>query len=135
MQFLLVLLLLYDPAAADDSGLLPYTVENAAAIASPLTEAEAGPEGGSILFDSAGCAFCHEEGTAPRLDDAGARLTEAEMRMMIVDPRIVYPETAMPAYYTPGRFGEAPEPLIGRTLLSATEIERLVEWLATRRGD
>ena len=135
MPMFLFLLLLTAGVVASDEGLSAYVVENAAAIPSPLAEPAPGPEGGATLFQEAGCALCHEEGAAPRLHDAGARLTEGEMRLMIVDPRIVYPETEMPAYFTPGRFGEAPEPLIGRTRLSAEEIERLVAWLATRRGE
>lgn len=106
-----------------------YVVENAAAIPEPLAEWAGGPGPGAALWREAGCAECHESGRAPALDGAGARLTAGEIRLMIVEPRVVYPETEMPAYYTPGRAGEVEEAFVGRTRLTALEIEQLVAFL------
>lgn len=123
-----ILLLL--PAAAAAEPLADYVVEDAASIPAPLAPASGA---GDRLF-AEHCAGCHESGRAPGpapdLTDVSARLTEGEIRLMIVEPRIALPGTEMPAFYAPGRFGEAPEPMVGRTLLSAGEIEAIVAFLA-----
>ncbi|MFN3262189.1 MAG: c-type cytochrome [Pikeienuella sp.] len=106
-----------------------YVVENASAIPDPLAEWTGGPEPGAALWREAGCAECHQRGRAPALEGAGSRLTAGEIRLMIVEPRVVYPETEMPAYYTPGLAGEVEEALVGRTRLTALEIEQLVAFL------
>ncbi len=134
MRRALPFLLLLAPAAAAEEALVDYVVEDAAAIPAALAPPAGGPDIAAALFESAGCAGCHGAGKGPDLSDIGARLTEGEIRLMIVEPRIVYPETEMPAYYTPGRFGEAPDELVGRTRLSAGEIEALVAWLAAPKG-
>ena len=108
---------------------LDYVVENAASIPEPLAEWAGGPAPGAALWREAGCAYCHERGRGPALEAAGARLTPGEIRLMIVEPRVVYPDTEMPAYYTPGRAGEVEEMLVGRTRLTALEIEQLVAFL------
>ncbi len=114
------------PVAAEP---VDFVVENAAAIPEPLVEWTGGPGPGATLWREVGCAGCHETGEAPALDGAAGRLTEGEVRLMIVEPRVVYPETKMPAYYTPGRFGEAEAALVGRTRLSAMEVEQLVAFV------
>lgn len=122
----LVLLLLATPAAAEP---VNYVVENAASIPAPLSERPGDPAVGAELYRSAGCAACHETGEAPKLDAVADRLTEGEIRLMIVEPRIVHPATEMPAYYTPGRFGAAEPELVGRTRLSSAEIEAVIAFL------
>lgn len=115
--------LLLAPFALRAEPLADYVVENAAAIPAPLVEWSGGPAPGEALFVSAGCATCHEGEDAPK------RLAAGEVRLWIVDPRILSPETTMPAYYAPGRFGDAPDALVGRTRLTALEIEQLVAYL------
>ena len=53
------------------------------------------------------------------------------MRLMIVNPSIILPETEMPAYYEVGALGQVPDELVGRTRLTPTEIEQVVAWLAS----
>lgn len=135
-RFLLLLTALA-PAAAAEEALVDYIVENAAAIPAPLApggDAAAGP----AIFEAAQCAGCH---AAPGNEDAppigpdlagvGARLTEGEIRLMIVAPMVPFPETEMPGYYIVGQIGEVPDELVGRTRLSALEIEHLVAWMKT----
>ena len=95
-------------------------------------------EPGEAVFANAGCADCHAApgyedapSIGPDLTDVGARLTEGELRLMIVNPAIVLPNTEMPAYYEVGVLGRAPDELVGRTRLAPTEIEQLVAWLST----
>ncbi|MFX3653947.1 MAG: hypothetical protein ACN6IW_00480 [Paracoccaceae bacterium] len=123
------LLLLFLGVAAARAEPVDFVVENASSIPEPLAEWIGGPGPGAALWREAGCAGCHETGRAPTLEGAGSRLTAGEVRLMIVEPRVVYPETEMPAYYTPGLAGEVEEALVGRTRLSALEIEQLVAFV------
>lgn len=144
MKKMLISLLLAAPCAgafAEDP-LVDYTVVDAVEIPEPLTVWSGDPEAGAAVFEAAGCAACHRapghEDAArigPDLRGVGARLSPGEMRLTIVEPRIAAPETDMPAYYAVGVYGEAPDELVGRTRLSAREIEQLVAWLAALDGE
>ena len=85
------------------------------------------------------CLLCHtgpfpeerfQGDLAPDLRSA-ARLTEAEIRLRLVDPARVNPQTIMPAYYrTEGLANVAPA-YRGKTVLSAGQIEDVVAYLVT----
>jgi sulfur-oxidizing protein SoxX len=88
------------------------------------------------------CLLCHSgpfpeerfQGTiAPDLKGAGARWSEGQIRLRIVDPARLNPGTIMPAYYrTEGLTRVAPA-WQGRTVLGAEQIEDVVAFLATLR--
>jgi L-cysteine S-thiosulfotransferase len=88
------------------------------------------------------CLLCHSgpfpeerfQGTiAPDLRGAGARLSEGQIRLRIVDPARLNPETIMPAYYrTEGLTRVAPA-YRGKPVLTAGQIEDIVAFLATLR--
>lgn len=120
-----ILLTIYMPAKAAE--LAPYIVVNANAIPKPLIEGPAGPELGAALMLGAGCSACHQK-DLNRISD---RMTDGEMRLMIVAPEIRIPDTAMPAYYKVGVYGEAPDDQVGKTRLSATEVEAIIAYLKT----
>lgn len=120
-----ILLALGAPAAA--AGLSSYVVVNANAIPRPLVEGAADPELGAALMLAAGCSACHQKD----LNRIGERMTEGEMRLMLVAPEIRAPGTTMPAYYRVGVYGEAPEDQVGQTRLSASEIEAIIAHLKT----
>jgi sulfur-oxidizing protein SoxX len=85
------------------------------------------------------CLLCHtgpfpeerfQGNLAPDLREA-ARLTEAEIRLRLVDPARVNPKTIMPAYYrTEGLTNVAPG-YRGKTVLNAEQIEDVVAYLVT----
>jgi len=120
-----ILLTIFMPAKAAE--LAPYIVVNANAIPKPLIEGPADPELGAALMLGAGCSACHQK-DLNRISD---RMTEGEMRLMIVAPEIRTPDTAMPAYYKVGIYGEAPDDQVGKTRLSAAEIEAIIAYLKT----
>ena len=88
------------------------------------------------------CLLCHsgpfpeerfQGNLAPDLRGAGARWSEAQLRLRIVDSSRINPATIMPAYYrTEGLTRVAPA-WQGKPLLSAGQIEDVVAFLLTLR--
>ena len=88
------------------------------------------------------CLLCHsgpfpeerfQGNLAPDLRGAGARWSEAQLRLRIVDSGRVNPATIMPAYYrTEGLTRVAPA-WQGKPVLSAAQIEDVVAFLLTLR--
>ena len=86
------------------------------------------------------CLLCHSgpfpeerfQGTlAPDLNGIGARLSEGQIRLRIVDPARFNPATIMPAYFKSDGLTRVAPSFQGKTLLSAEQIEDVVAFLAT----
>jgi sulfur-oxidizing protein SoxX len=88
------------------------------------------------------CLLCHsgpfpeerfQGNLAPDLKGAGARWSEGQLRLRMVDPGRFNPQTIMPAYHrTEGLTRVAPA-YRGKPVLSAAEIEDVVAFLVTLR--
>ncbi len=112
------------------------------AIPEPLTATPGDPQrGAAIVVDRArgNCLSCHAVPvdadffgtTGPTLAAVGARLNAAQLRLRLVDPKVINPMTMMPAYFkTEGLYRVAPE-YAGKPILSAQEIEDVVAFLLT----
>jgi len=68
---------------------------------------------------------------APPLDGVAGRLTEGEMRMMLVDSHKVYPDTIMPSFYRNTGFTRVKGKFKGKTVLKAQEIEDILSLMKT----
>jgi sulfur-oxidizing protein SoxX len=88
------------------------------------------------------CLLCHSgpfpeerfQGTiGPDLRGTGARLSEGQIRLRIVDPGRVNPGTIMPAYYRTEGLRRVAPTFRGKTVLTAEQIEDVVAFLATLR--
>ena len=88
------------------------------------------------------CLLCHavpESGVrfmgnvARALDGAGARLTEGQLRLRIVDFMRVDPDTIMPSYYRTEGLRQVGEAWRGKPVLTAQEVEDVVAFLLTLR--
>ena len=86
------------------------------------------------------CLLCHSgpfpeerfQGTlAPDLNGIGARLSEGQIRLRIVDPARFIPSTIMPAYYRSEGLARVAPSFQGKTILNAQQIEDVVAFLAT----
>ena len=70
----------------------------------------------------------------PPLAGTGARHTVGWLRLRVVDGTRINPDTIMPSYFrTEGLTNVAP-PYVGKPVLSATDVEDVVAWLATLRS-
>jgi sulfur-oxidizing protein SoxX len=88
------------------------------------------------------CILCHAGpfpdlrfmGTlAPDLSGAGARWTPAQLRLRLVDPWRLNPESIMPAYHRVDGLTRVAPAHAGRPILDAAEIEDVVAYLDTLR--
>jgi sulfur-oxidizing protein SoxX len=85
------------------------------------------------------CLLCHADpngegpqaAIGPSLRGVGARLTPAQIRLRLVDARRVNPETLMPPFYALTGLRRVAPAWQGRPVLTATQIEDLVAFLAT----
>ncbi len=88
------------------------------------------------------CLLCHagpfreerfQGDLAPSLAGAGARLSDGQLRLRMVDGRRLNPATIMPSYYSTEGLVRVGRAWQGRTILSAEEIEDVVAFLVTLR--
>lgn len=86
------------------------------------------------------CLLCHsgpfpEErmmgNLAPSLQGVGARLTEGQLRLRIVDSSKVSPQTIMPPYYRTAGLTHVAQAFKDKPILDAQQVEDVVAFLAT----
>jgi sulfur-oxidizing protein SoxX len=137
-------LLAQAPGPVVAQAIMPYAVTGDA-VPAPLTTQPGDPQRGRAIVASrqAGlCLLCHsgpipeerfQGNLAPDLAGAGARYTAGQLRLRLVDPRRVNPQSFMPAFHadhTPSRVGAN---WIGKPILTAQQVEDVVAYLATLR--
>jgi sulfur-oxidizing protein SoxX len=88
------------------------------------------------------CLLCHSgpfseqkfQGTlAPDLKDAGARSSEGQLRLRIVDASRIKPDTIMPPYYRVDGLERVAPSFQGKPILTAEQIEDVIAFLLTLR--
>ena len=132
------------PAAAAEAGVRAYAVAGDSVPDSLTGEPGDPARGRAIVADRrAGlCLLCHSgpfpeerfQGTlAPDLAGAGARWTEGQLRLRVVDSRRLDPGTIMPAYYRVEGLTRVGAVWRDRPVLGGQEIEDVVAFLATLR--
>jgi sulfur-oxidizing protein SoxX len=115
------------------------------AITKPLTATPGDTERGRRVaagIDLGNCLACHvlpipEEqfnGTiGPDLRGVASRLTPGQLRLRIVNPRILNPASVMPAYYRVDGLHRVRADMAGKPILSAQQIEDLIAFLINFR--
>ena len=117
------------------------------AIEAPLTDVAGDPERGRAVVAGrqvGTCVLCHagpfpEERLpatiAPDLRGVADRLSAGQIRLRLVDPRLVNPETVMPAYFSQVGLVRVGRAWQGRTALTAQQIEDAVAFLMTLKEE
>ena len=126
-------------------GLRPYAVIEDAIPAS-LTGTKGDPARGRAIVVNRQvglCLLCHsgpfpeekfQGNLAPGLQGAGARWSEGQLRMRMVDSARLNPDTIMPAYYRIDGLARVSPAFAGKPVLTAEQIEDVVAYLATLRN-
>jgi len=90
------------------------------------------------------CLACHTfpaKGQAdhgnigPDLRGVASRYSEAELRLRIVDPKVVNEDTIMPSFYKTAGLHRVQKKWAGKTMLSAQEVEDIVAYLLTLKEE
>jgi L-cysteine S-thiosulfotransferase len=125
--------------------LRPYVVVGDA-IPDSLTGAPGDPARGRAIVASRQtglCLLCHsgpfrderfQGNLAPDLAGAGARWSEGQLRLRMVDSTRVNPATIMPSYYRIEGLTRVGPAWQGKPVLTAEQIEDVVAFLANLRG-
>lgn len=125
---------------------LPYEVTGDAII-KPLTTEVPDPQMGADIFaarEGAHCILCHKhEGVSdefqgnlgPDLTLVDQRLSEAQIRLRIVDYDVVKPGTTMPSYFRTHDLFEVDSEYNGETVLSDLAIEDIIAFLMNYDGN
>ena len=145
MAFSLAILALAAPRFAVPSQaaepLRPYEVVGGA-IPKSLTGAPGNAERGRaiVVKRESTCLLCHsgpfpvqrfQGDLSPGLQGAGARWSEGELRLRLVDAARLNPATIMPSYYRVDGLTRVAQNYRGKPVLTAEQIEDVVAYLKT----
>lgn len=130
-------------ASAFAAELVAYKVVDEISIPEPLTGEPGDPERGrkvAINRKQGNCLACHvmpipEESfhgeTGPDLNGVAERYTAGELRLRIVNPKVINPDTFMPAFYRTEGLHRVAKDFQGKPILEAQQVEDLIAYLMT----
>ncbi|WP_417426153.1 sulfur oxidation c-type cytochrome SoxX [Hoeflea sp.] len=116
-----------------------------AGVVTSLTGVAGDPAAGAEIFKSrkqGNCLACHVNSdmsgelfhgdVGPPLDGVASRWEEPELRAIVVNSKEPFgPETVMPGFYSLAVGEHLAEQYVGKTILSAQEVEDVVAYLVT----
>lgn len=129
-------------AMAAEKMMMKYMVKDGA-IAKSLTGKPGNVANGrklAINRKQGNCLACHvmpipeqpyHGKIGPELNGVASRLSEGEVRLRIVNPKVLNPESIMPAFYRKDGFHRVLKKFKGKTMLSAQQVEDLVAYTMT----
>ena len=97
-----------------------------------------------VLSREGNCLACHvvpnindkfQGNIGPSLAGVGNRYTVGELRLRLVDPYIINPNTLMPAFYKSEGLIRVDEKYKGKSILTAQQIEDVISWLVTLKNN
>lgn len=112
------------------------------AIAAPLTSSPGDAARGRAVIlerELGNCLACHAipldaefpGSVGPPLAGVGARLTPAQLRLRVVDSKVLNPASVMPAYFRSSGLNRVQAEYVGKTILTAQQVEDVVAYLST----
>jgi sulfur-oxidizing protein SoxX len=127
-----------------DATLLPFQMAGDAvpdALGGLIGEAKRGEE---IVRDRriGNCLICHrlplkdepfQGEIGPALTRVGARLSEGQIRLRLIDESLINPQTLMPPYYRTANLTNADPDYAGRPGLTAQQIEDVTAYLSSQK--
>lgn len=129
--------------AGEAAKIVKYDVVDDTSIPKSLTGKPGDAKNGrkiSIHRKKGNCLACHKMpvpeqqfhgNIAPDLKGVAERYTEGELRLRIVDSKVLNEDSFMPAFYRNDGFHRVLKKFVGKTLLSAQEVEDVVAYLLT----
>ena len=141
LVFTFTFLLFLEASFASEKLHSPFILDLSKLVAFKASELQNGNSDiGKTVFKSrrVNCLSCHEApipeerfhgNFGPSLSGVGSKYSKAEIRIRIIDARLINPDTIMPSYFKILKYPRTPESFLGKTILTAEEVEHLVEYL------
>lgn len=89
------------------------------------------------------CLSCHQISAlkkelfhgeiGPSLDGVATRWDEAQLRLILSNAKMVFPDTMMPAFYRNDGLHRVRPEFVGKTILTAQQVEDVVAYLETMK--
>ena len=130
-----------------EKGLKPYEIVDGISIPKPLTDKPGDPKRGAKLVvarKKGNCLACHKiqqlkdypfhGNIGPELTDVANNMKEGEMRLRLVNPKVVNPDTIMPAFYRTEGLHRVMKKFQGKPVLTEQEIEDIIAFLKTLKA-
>ena len=143
---LLAVGLLVAPAAVASEQMAAYEVVDENSIPKPLTDQAGDPVSGreiAINRKQGNCLACHKlpipeqqfhGEVGPDLTTVADAYDEGELRLRVVNPKVVNPDTIMPAFYRTEGLHRVIKKFQGKTVLDAQQVEDVVAYLKTLKS-
>lgn len=118
------------------------------AVTASLTGVAGDAANGAMVFANrkqGNCLACHQNSgmsdapfhgeVGPSLDGAGSRWEEAELRGIVSNSKMTFPDTIMPAFYINAGYTRSLEKFEGKPILEAQQVEDLIAYLMTLKDE
>ncbi|MGJ4931509.1 sulfur oxidation c-type cytochrome SoxX [Bradyrhizobium sp. HKCCYLS2038] len=115
-------------------------------IAQPLTSQPGNPKNGAAAMADrklGNCLACHKVAqmksepfhgdVGPALDGVAGRWKEGQLRLIVVNPKVLFEDTAMPAFYRTAGMHRVRGEFQEKPMLTAQQVEDVVAYLTTLR--
>ncbi len=132
-------------SGAANAELVKYKIVDNAIPASLTGKAGDAEKGKKVFLNRklGNCLACHSLSAvadqpfhgqiAPSLDGVASRYDVGQLRMQVVNAKVINPDTMMPAFYKADGFERVIKKFQGKSILSAEEVEDLIAYLMTQK--